>query len=621
MPTNSRQTRADNFGLSSGASSPKARTSCAARGCARDRKQIPKTRDHVADESDMCLLNRHPLRQRSISAVLAAAVLASLVAAVGWSAPAGAAPATQSYFLRGDFTTVGNTLGVTATLTDGDSQLGAPDVPANAAATVRSSSDVLTLPAGATVVAATLYLFQSNLPTLTVGAAPAAAQLSIDGGDYEAHALTEVGVGTSGGVGARLLRSDVTSAFAGFDGDARIWAGMATTEAVWSWAIFVVYEQASLPWRQIVINDLATGINAGGTITATIPALTVAPGERADVTVSSYVLFSTVGQTDYLRACEGTSPCTDLGAGNRTAENGYAFNAANPVGDIANRTFTRFGTQPAGLFPSPSAASSIDLDTFAVSGALPDTATSAAVSLISPQDTLFSGVIALSSTVYTPVPVLTNVASGPATSSTCTTCDVSWALTVDLDDAGSDGYTTTVAIPLPAGAVLDTASIATSGVGDVVTQSGNTLTWDLGTVTRAEAARSLSFKTSFDRATLNAGVAAIATIETFGLSPLTSPFTESATASVSAGQYPALPPTTTAAPPTTTTALPTASAAPTPDSAAAAGDGVTDPRSLADTGGAAETQTGAALALIVVGLLFVAMARRTRRLHPVSTSD
>jgi CshA-type fibril repeat protein len=402
------------------------------------------------------------------------------------SSEAGAAnaPPTEVYndHVQGDFTVAGNTLNTCCGFNpqDGDAA-GGVGAPSNNSLTVSSSRSSFSMPAGATVVRALVYLFRDAV----AATAPTEILLAPAGDDYAPVTLTEVG----DDAGRWLYRADVTAAVAA-GGAGEVWVGMPTTYAtpsgIHAWAMFIVYSEPSLPWHQVVIVDQAAGISGGGTLNATASNVAVVPGGASDATVANFTFYSSPANPDTMRVCAGSAVCPHEPA-NFANTSIYAQNALNPVADIANSSFTLDGAAMPGEYPTPQQIWT-DLDLFRLSAAIPDGATSATVTQRSVSDTLFSGVIALSTSVYAPVPVLTDTVSAPVPVGGY----LDYELTYDLDPVDDDSEHVVVVETLPGNVtyVPESTSVsagANPGVktdapgDDQVDVSGSTITWRVGT--------------------------------------------------------------------------------------------------------------------------------------------
>lgn len=386
--------------------------------------------------------------------------------------------------MQGDFTVTGNTLNECCfSPTDEDANPGS-NPPAAAADTNSSSRASFSVPTGATVTKAFLYTFVDFASTTDW---PATMKVAAPGGDYQDVTMTDLGSDQQG----RVIYSDVTSVLGG-GGDGEVWVGspnsFAAAGSLHAWGLYVVYSHPSLPWRQVVLVDQAAMIGAGATTTnATIPDLAVAPGGAADVTLAAFEFYSSSGggQEDTLQICAGSVECADA-PGSYSNPSVYAQNSLNPAQDIANGTFSLNGNPMPGTAPSPTFLWS-DLDLFEMPGALPSGTTSATVTARSVSDTIFSGFVALSTTVFAPIAQLSDTVSGvPAPGGVL---DVE--LNYDLDNAGDNAEDVVITDSLPSNVTYvpgsaQISSGANSGPktdasgDDQVEISGSNLTWRVG---------------------------------------------------------------------------------------------------------------------------------------------
>lgn len=421
--------------------------------------------------------------RRTSAAVVAALVVVALLPGALFAAPPAAhavTAASTAYdgFVPGDFTVAGNTLinGNSFAWSDQDATATlAP--PASAGLSVASSRAGFTMPAGSHVVAAFLYAMQR-----VVTVAPVDLLVAPPGADYTV--VSSAAVGNAGGY--QMLKADVSTLFRG-SGAGNVWVGVPSgpvaTGNISSWGLFLVYETPGAMWRQIVINDQAVSIIPPGTMSATAPDLSVAPGGTADATIADYVFVSSVGDSDTLQVCAGSATCA-VGAGT------YASNALNPQNDVANMTFSVDGSRMPGAAPAtPAGWAWSDLDLFRLSGALPAGTTSATITQRSTGDTLFAGVDAISTTVYTPLPTLTQSVS-PAAGQLVGDV-VTYSLTLSLGSGGDGASDVVVSDPLPSSVSFVPGSArVTSGIGqgavteasgdDAVDVSNGILTWRAG---------------------------------------------------------------------------------------------------------------------------------------------
>jgi len=394
-------------------------------------------------------------------------------------------PATRySALVQGDFTVTGNTLNECCfDPTDGDS-LGSANPPTSSADTNTSSRASFAIPSGAAVVKAYLYVLVDSSATAAV---PTTMKIAGAGRDYADAAMIDVGEDGGG----RVVRGDVTAEVAA-GGAGEVWVGAPNSFPapgnLHSWGLFVVYSAPTLPWRQVVLVDQASMIGGGGpsTMSATVSDLAVAPGGSADATLAMFEFYSSGGDADTLQICTGTSTCPDT-PGSYANPSVYARNAANPYNNVANASFTIDGAPMPGTSPSPTLLWS-DLDLFTMPGAIPTSATSATVTARSLGDTVFSGFMGLSTTVYAPISQLSSAVTGtPAVGGF-----IDYELTYDLDNTGDDAGNVVIADTLPGNItyVPGSASVTAGANAGAKTDAagddqfditGSALTWRVGT--------------------------------------------------------------------------------------------------------------------------------------------
>jgi uncharacterized repeat protein (TIGR01451 family) len=296
---------------------------------------------------------------------------------------------------RGDITLIGNTLmscggagnctnvrnGTGGQVNNNDNNMQYVDVDA-LGSTFNSSAALLQLPSGATVLWAGLYWGGSstNAARNTCQlSTPAAANQNITATQVDAFAPDDY----------QGYRDVTAMVAAGGNGTYMVSNVQSTTNNVnyyAGWALVVAYRLASLAQRNIVVWDGYANVN-GATVTIPVSGFVTPPG-------------GTVNTKLGVVAYEG-----DLGfTGDSFLLNGVAQgDALNPSTNFFNSSITLLGSQYINKAPNYVNQLGFDIDLLALTNALPNSATSATISLTTNGDQYFPGVVTFVTDLYAPV--------------------------------------------------------------------------------------------------------------------------------------------------------------------------------------------------------------------------
>ncbi len=295
---------------------------------------------------------------------------------------------------RGDITLIGNTImscsgggqcnnarnGNGGQINNNDHSMQYVDVD-GVAGTFSSSSAVLTVPAGATVLWAGLYWggFSANAARnqvrLTTPAAAAAnltaMQLDASGNAYQGYRDVTAQV-TAGGNGTYVVANVQSTT------GSNNYAG---------WSLVVAYRLGSLPIRNIVAFDGYAQVAPGATVTIPVSGFVTPPGG---------IVNTRLGVVAY----EG-----DLGlTGDSFSLNGVALgNATSPTTNFFNSSISQVGAPFTSKNPNYLNQLGFDADLLALVNALPNGSTSATITLSSVGDRYYPGAVTFTTDLYAPV--------------------------------------------------------------------------------------------------------------------------------------------------------------------------------------------------------------------------
>ena len=326
--------------------------------------------------------------------------LAFAVSMIALAAPAARAQVVRAFTARtnvnlnGDITLIGNTImtcngngqcvngrnGTGGNINDNDFNMQYVDVDADNT-TFSSSSATLSLPATATVVWAGLYWSgvsnnaarnQVRFDTPSAGYVTiTASRLDATGGTYQGFADVTSQV-QNGGNGAYTTANVRSTAGAGNFG---------------GWALVVMYRDNTLPPRNLVVFDGYAS---------------VAPGATVSFNVSGFVtpIAGPVNTRLGVVAGEG-----DLGfTGDSFQLDATALSdAQNPANNFFNSSISLLGTRFTAKNPNYLNQLGWDTDLVSANGILPNSSTTASITLSSTNDQYYPGVVTFATDLYQPV--------------------------------------------------------------------------------------------------------------------------------------------------------------------------------------------------------------------------
>lgn len=329
--------------------------------------------------------------------------------------------------------------------------------------TVNSSSSTLTLPAGAIVEWAGLYwggVYNSSFGGIT----NPAGTLNIDQvklmepgvGSYttiNAEVRNIEGVNTPGW-NSFMAHADITSIVQSggngnyFVADIALATGSAFTGPFGGWTMVVVYDDPTEKTRRINVWD-GFDIFRGGTDNFTVTGL-LTPGSGAFETHAGY--FGMDGEANQ--------------TGDFVSINGTALaNGLNPNNNTLNGTISEFGVDVGGRNPNLSYSWAIDCDIFDGTGLVPNSATTANVTLGSSFEGIWGGVFVISNEIAFPA-----VASKDFDSATVYVGDESTvSITVNNPAAGVPLTNFSITDTFPTGMTIASTPNASSSCGGTIT--------------------------------------------------------------------------------------------------------------------------------------------------------
>ncbi|CAN5808498.1 hypothetical protein BH10ACT1_BH10ACT1_39390 [soil metagenome] len=154
------------------------------------------------------------------------------------------------------------------------------------------------------------------------------------------------------------------------------------SEMFGGWTIVVVYRDAGLPLRSLVVLDGLSEVTTTPQATDSfdVGGFTVAPTGSRSAAIDLVVYEGDLGLTG-----------DQLSVGGRALSN-----AANPVGNSFGSSASVFGAARPGLSPAVANLFGLDLDRFDISGVLPPGSTSTRIALTTTADVYLPGVVAIS---------------------------------------------------------------------------------------------------------------------------------------------------------------------------------------------------------------------------------
>jgi uncharacterized repeat protein (TIGR01451 family) len=264
------------------------------------------------------------------------------------------------------------------------------DVDADAT-TFNSSRAQLFMPAGSTVAFAGLYWAgNSNLASRNTVrfATPSAGYVTLTAAVldsataqpevYQAF-VTVTGLVSAGGIGTYAVANIQTDS-----GQSNDYSG---------WTLVVVYQNASLPSRNMVVYDGYRRLAGAASVDITLSGFT---------TPLSGPVANKLGVVGYDGDRGSTEGAAGLRFGQTAATLNPVFNGLNPQTDVFNSTISTLGSQNTGTSPSFANTLGYDADIFQVNTPLPNGATSAVVRVSSSGETIDLGVVTLVTDIFVP---------------------------------------------------------------------------------------------------------------------------------------------------------------------------------------------------------------------------
>jgi|GEM_PF-2069417 len=310
--------------------------------------------------------------------------------------------------LKGDFIMRGNTNLQCVSSCPGTPQsnnpsvvMGYADVDADAT-TINSSYSTITIPAGATVQWAGLYwggMYNSTNggitnppPSVNIDQVklqePGAGAYSVINAE-----VRNIETGTFSGWNSFMSYADITSVVqAGGSGnyyvaDIALAIGSSFTGPYGGWNMVVVYDDPSLTTKNISVWDGFDFFGFGANDSFTVTGL-LTPASGAFQTHAGYFGF------------DGEASST----GDFVSINGTALaNGLNPANNTLNGTISEFGVDVGGRNPNFGYSWGIDIDVFDASGLVPNSATTANITLGSSSEGIWGGVFVISNEIAFPV--------------------------------------------------------------------------------------------------------------------------------------------------------------------------------------------------------------------------
>jgi uncharacterized repeat protein (TIGR01451 family) len=253
--------------------------------------------------------------------------------------------------------------------------------------TFNSSSATLGLPAGSTVAFAELtWAGESTSGQRGV------ARFKVPGGSYVDISATRVDVDATANRYSAV--ADVTPLVAGLaDPNGDYWAGnvqstMGTTDKYAAWALVVVYENLSLPLRNLVVFDGYSVVNttAPSSISTTVSGFLTPVAGLVHTEIGSVVYEGDFGYTGDSMSLNGT-----------TLSNGL-----NPANNYFNSSISLDGVRFSAKNPDYVNQMAFDADIVNADGILGNSATSATFTYTTTQDVYYPTVVTFQTDVFTP---------------------------------------------------------------------------------------------------------------------------------------------------------------------------------------------------------------------------
>jgi uncharacterized repeat protein (TIGR01451 family) len=159
------------------------------------------------------------------------------------------------------------------------------------------------------------------------------------------------------------------------------------------WTLVVVYQNASLPTRNMVVYDGYRRLQGGGSIDINLSGFT---------TPLAGPVANKLGVVGYDGDRGSTEGSAGLRFGQTVATLTTVSNVLNPASDVFNSTLSTLGNQNTGTSPNFANTLGYDADIFQVNTPLPNGATSAVVRVSTSGETIDIGVVTLVTDIFVP---------------------------------------------------------------------------------------------------------------------------------------------------------------------------------------------------------------------------
>jgi uncharacterized repeat protein (TIGR01451 family) len=253
--------------------------------------------------------------------------------------------------------------------------------------TINSSSATLSLPAGSSVLFAELTWGGES-----TSAQRGVASFRVPGAGYVAVSATRVDVDTAANRYSAV--ADVTPLVAGLTNpNGTYWVGnvqstVGATDKYAAWALVVVYENLSLPLRNLVVFDGYSVVNttAPSSISTTVSGFLTPALGTVHTEIGSVVFEGDVGYAGDSMSLNGTT----------------LSNALNPANNFFNSSITIDGVRFSAKNPDYVNQMAFDADIVNADGILGNSATSATFTYSTTQDVYYPTVVTFQTDVFTP---------------------------------------------------------------------------------------------------------------------------------------------------------------------------------------------------------------------------
>jgi large repetitive protein len=259
------------------------------------------------------------------------------------------------------------------------------------ASTFNSSSATLSIPGGSTVAFAGLYWAGQNTNTAVRGSVLLSTPTNAP---YQTVTATQIDDAANTSYQSFAdVTSIVASAGPGVYTVANIQSSLGSNQYA-GWTLVVVYNNASLPTRNLVVYDGYQRVASG------TPPINISLS--GFITPPFGVVNSKLGIVGYDGDRGSTEGTAGLLFGPSASSLTPVFNASNPQTDVFNSTISTLGTLNAGRNPDYQNNLGYDADIFSPNTPLPNNATTAAIRVQSSSETIDVGVITLATDIFVP---------------------------------------------------------------------------------------------------------------------------------------------------------------------------------------------------------------------------